>query len=90
MSRFLHSLRFKRDHRWAPDHMSEYLDEELGARARVRMDRHTKECPECRGVLGGLRRVVSALRRLPHPRGGPDAAEMTAAVLRRLHEHSDH
>lgn len=89
MSRLSHSLRFKRDHRWAPGHMSEYLDEELAARARVRMERHTQECPECRGVLRSLRRLLSALHRVPQSDTGLEAPDITAAVLRRLHEHSD-
>jgi predicted anti-sigma-YlaC factor YlaD len=89
MSRFLRSLRLQLDHRWAPAHMSEYLDEELAARAQVRMERHTKECPECRGVLRSLRRLLSALHRLSQSDTGLDAPDITAAVLRRLHEHPD-
>ena len=35
MSSFLDQARFARDHRWAPDHMSDYLDDELRERLLV-------------------------------------------------------
>ncbi|HEV3228110.1 MAG TPA: zf-HC2 domain-containing protein [Solirubrobacteraceae bacterium] len=80
----MHRAQFKRDHRWTPRRMSEYLDGDLDARRRARLERHTDECPECRGLLGGLRRLVGALRELGRPQAagrGPDLAE---AVGRRL------
>jgi len=86
MSEFFYRARFRRDHRWAPVHMSAYLDGELGRSRRTRMERHTEECAECRRLLGGLQRMLGALRRLPPPEGGADAVQLTASVRRRLRE----
>jgi anti-sigma factor RsiW len=87
MSSVMHRLRFMRDHRWAPGHMSAYLDGELAPRARARLDRHAEECPECRGVLHSLRRMLGLLQGLPPARPWPDATENIAgAVRRRLRE----
>jgi hypothetical protein len=55
---------FMRDHRWTQDHLSSYIDRELGSRERERVDRHTDLCPECHRALATLRRTVQALRRL--------------------------
>ena len=50
--------------------MSDYLDGELAASGRARMERHLGECAECRRLLAGLRAVVDGLHRLPAPSGG--------------------
>jgi anti-sigma factor RsiW len=65
--------------------MSGYLDGELAPRARYRLERHTRECPECRGVLRSLRRMLGLLHGLPaaSPSHAPDIA---AAVRARLRE----
>jgi anti-sigma factor RsiW len=85
MSDVWHRLRFTRDHRWAPGHMSEYLDDELPSRARTRMEHHLAECPECRGVLVSLGRLLGLLQALPQRSDAPDVA---AAVRGRLSEPS--
>src|ERR1700740_1646698 len=87
MNGVLHHARFRRDHRWAPGQMSAYLDGDLASRARARLERHTGECPECRGVLHSLRRMLLRLHGLPtDAHRAPDIAR---AVSRRLHEPSD-
>jgi anti-sigma factor RsiW len=86
MSEFFDRARFTLDHRWAPDHMSTYLDGELGPSQRRRMERHARECPECRRLLAGLRRMLGALRRLPPPAGGADAVQIAASVRARLRD----
>ena len=68
--------------------MSAYLDGELASRARYRMQRHTGECPECRGVLNTLRRMLGRLGVLPPPSGAPQASDIAAAVRARLPEHN--
>ncbi|HEX3978636.1 MAG TPA: zf-HC2 domain-containing protein [Solirubrobacteraceae bacterium] len=83
--RLLYRLRFSRDHGWAPDHMSEYLDGELAPGGRSRMERHARDCPECARLLAGLRAVVQGLARLPAP-AGADATRITALVRGRLDE----
>jgi anti-sigma factor RsiW len=88
MSLSWHRVRFWRDHQWAPGHMSQYLDDELAARGRTRMARHTDECPECRGVLHSLRLLLGALHRLSRSHTSNDTPDLASAVRRRLHEPS--
>ncbi len=66
--------------------MSAYLDGELDANRRDRMDRHVSECARCRRLLAGLRLVLDALHRLPAAEGGPDAVQLASSVLVRLKE----
>jgi anti-sigma factor RsiW len=86
MREFWSRVRFWRDHRWAPRRMSAYLDGELAARWRSRMERHVGECVECRRVVTGLRQVVAILRRLPAPEGGGDASRIAASVRAQITE----
>jgi anti-sigma factor RsiW len=86
MSNFLHRVRFSLDHRWAPDHMSAYLDAELARNGRARIERHVSECRECRGLLAGLRAMLDALHRLAAPSGGTGALRLAASVRVRLGE----
>jgi anti-sigma factor RsiW len=76
--------RFRRDHRWAPGRMSEYLDGELSLPGRGRMEHHLAECQQCRRLLAGLRQTVSALARLSAPREGVDPRTIAASVQARL------
>jgi anti-sigma factor RsiW len=85
MSELFSRARFWRDHRWTPGHMSAYLDGELAARRRTRLERHTADCPECRRVLAGLRQMLDVLARLPAA-GGGHAAPIAASVRTRLDE----
>ena len=82
--RLLYRVQFRRDHGWAPSRMSEYLDGELAGRARVRIERHMGDCPECVRLLAELRAVVQGLGRLSAP--GGDRARIAAAVRGRLGE----
>ncbi|MGZ4193673.1 MAG: anti-sigma factor family protein [Solirubrobacteraceae bacterium] len=66
--------------------MSEYVDGEMTIGGRARMERHTRECPECDRVLMGLRALVQRLGRLPAPDGGANAVRIAAAVRGRLGE----
>jgi anti-sigma factor RsiW len=84
MSGLLHRIGFRWDHRWAPGHMSYYLDGELASNAHGRMERHLGECGECRRLLAGLRATVAALHRMPPPAGGVDGPALAAAVSVRL------
>lgn len=86
MSTVLHRARFIVDHHWTPGHMSAYLDGELGSRARARLERHTGECVECRGVLHTLRRMLGLLAGLDQANARSRAPDIAAAVRRRLHE----
>jgi anti-sigma factor RsiW len=88
MQEFLFRLRFWRDHRWAPGRMSEYLDGELTARSKTRMERHVHECRECRRLVGGLVLVLEALHGLPSPEGGGDPLRIAGLVSARLQKRS--
>jgi anti-sigma factor RsiW len=87
--RLLYRVRFRRDHHWAPAHMSEYVDGELAPAGQARMERHTRDCPECDRVLAGLRALVAKLGRVGAAGGaGGSAVHITTAVLGRLDEPS--
>jgi anti-sigma factor RsiW len=66
--------------------MSDYLDGELAANRRSRMERHLGECEECRRLLAGLRGMLDALHRLATPTGGAEALRIARAVRARLGE----
>ena len=78
--------RFRRDHRWAPGRLSDYLDGELAPASRARMERHLGECAQCRRLLAGLRRTVDGLHRLSEPSPGVNALRISASVQVRLNE----
>jgi anti-sigma factor RsiW len=80
MSEFFDRMCFGCDCRGARGHMSDYLDGELAAGRRHRMQRHAEVCSQCRRVLATLRRMVGALRRVPPPAGGADARDPFAAI----------
>ena len=79
-----HSLEFVRDHRWVPPHASEYLDGELGPRERGRVERHTRDCPECRELLASLRALIEALGTLRGDEERVVAGAVLASVQSRL------
>ncbi|MBV9001820.1 MAG: zf-HC2 domain-containing protein [Solirubrobacterales bacterium] len=86
MRQFMHRMRFRMDHRWAPDRMSAYLDGELEARPRSRMEHHLGECAECRRLIAGLTLVLDALHRLPTRGSSCDPVRIAASVRVRLAE----
>ncbi|MFZ0039847.1 MAG: zf-HC2 domain-containing protein [Solirubrobacteraceae bacterium] len=89
MSPLWHELRFRRDHRWTPPHMSAYVDSDLSAWARARLERHTAECSDCRSTLEDLRHMLALLQSAPPPDPVADVPVIASAVLRRLHEPAD-
>jgi anti-sigma factor RsiW len=84
--RLLYRVQFRRDHGWAPDRMSQYLDGELAPGRHARLEGHARDCPECARLLAELRSVIRGLGRLPAPGGGAGAAQIAAAVRGRLDE----
>ncbi len=84
MSNVVHRIRFRLDHRWAPAHMSDYLDGELGAPPQRRMEDHVAECAECRRTLAGLRAMLAALSALPQPAAEVQATRIVTSVRLRL------
>ena len=84
MSRLADRVRFRWDHRWAPGQMSAYIDRELTAGARRRMEHHLDRCGQCRSLLDGLRGMLDALSILPPPPDTPEPLSVAASVHLRL------
>ncbi len=85
----LHQMRFRRDHRWTPGRLSAYLDGDLVARSAARVQRHVRECPECRAALRSLERMLGLLRAVP-PVSDTEKPDIASAVRRRLRDPSPH
>lgn len=68
------------DHRFTRTHASEYLDGELSATSRRRVERHSSVCPQCRELLASLRRMLQALPGL----GATSQASVADGVVERL------
>ena len=78
-------LRFARDHRWVHGRMSEYLEGDLESSGRTRVERHTRDCPECDELLRELTTMVDALGRMR----GDAGTDVAVAVLAHVHERLD-
>jgi hypothetical protein len=50
------------------------------------VERHARECPDCRWLLASLQRMVGALQALPAVGCGGHALQIAAAVRLRLDE----
>jgi anti-sigma factor RsiW len=81
MPRRLRMMHFHREHRWTQGHLSDYVDDELGARERDRVERHVGMCPECRRALATLKRTLAALMGL-RDEAPADIADTVIARLR--------
>lgn len=80
----LDRLRFAFDHRWVPPRASDYLDGDLPPRDAGRVERHVRDCPECRELLHSLQTIVSMLGTLRAEGEEPAAAAVFAAVKTKL------
>ena len=58
---FWQRRRFMREHSFTHAHLSDYLDGELRANDRERVETHVGLCPDCHRVLAGLRKTLGAL-----------------------------
>lgn len=61
----VYSVRPNRDHRFASERLSVYLDGMLSAREVARIERHLEQCETCRQDLVTLRSTLLLLRRAP-------------------------
>jgi anti-sigma factor (TIGR02949 family) len=64
------------------ERISRYMDGELPADERARMERHLHDCPECVEVLRGLEHTVDLCREEGRPDLPPD---LRARALERVH-----
>ena len=79
--RLLAHRRYMREQHWTHAHLSEYLDDELSAEERERIEDHVSMCPHCRRVLRTQKRTQQGLKDLAaDPR--PDVADGVIDRLR--------
>jgi anti-sigma factor RsiW len=52
------------DHQWSQQHLSHYVEGELSARARRRLDRHAQDCLECGRGIRAMRALVRGVQGL--------------------------
>ena len=50
------------DHQWSQRHLSHYVEGDLSARARRRLDRHARGCADCERGLRAMRALVAAVK----------------------------
>ncbi|MGH2968254.1 MAG: anti-sigma factor family protein [Solirubrobacteraceae bacterium] len=77
---------FMRDHMWTRRHVHEYLDGELDAHARERVEHHTHLCPKCRLMVAALRRTLEGLRGLRQQPPPSPAVRISDSVIARLRQ----
>jgi Putative zinc-finger len=69
------------DHKWSQQHLSHYVEGDLGARARRRLDRHAEDCVDCgRGIL-----AMRALVRLIPGLEERNTIRAPAGIFSRIH-----
>jgi len=56
---------FQTEHQYVQENMSAYLDEELGAGEKTRIEQHLAKCSRCRADLATLRQTVALLHLVP-------------------------
>ncbi len=71
------------DHRFTRARASAYLDGELSADGRRRVERHTSVCPQCRALIAALRQMLEAL---PGVAASPRPGLADGVVERLRHE----
>jgi hypothetical protein len=68
------------NHEWSQEHLSHYIEGDLGHRARRRLELHAADCPDCgRGI-----RALRALLRLVHSAGERDGERAPASIFDRV------
>jgi len=65
------------------DRMSDYLEDDLGARTRTRIKRHLARCKHCQALFQSLSRTLEQLRCLGGiDQGAPEPATVRAVIER--------
>jgi hypothetical protein len=70
------------NHEELRERLSAYLEADLEASERARVEEHLANCPDCRREYRELRHTVDLLRRLPEPDPPPDLADRVITRLR--------
>jgi anti-sigma factor RsiW len=68
------------DHQWSQQHLSHYVEGELGPRARRRLERHALDCVDCGRGIRAMRALVYAVQGL----GGLAGVRAPAAIFDRV------
>jgi anti-sigma factor RsiW len=55
------------EHDWTQRHVSHYVDSDLAARARRRLERHAAGCPECGRAVRAMKALVRLIARVEVP-----------------------
>jgi hypothetical protein len=59
------------DHAWSQQHLSHYVEGDLTRRARLRLELHAADCPDCSGGIRAIRALVRLAGRLPKDARAP-------------------
>jgi anti-sigma factor RsiW len=70
-------LRRRDNHVWSQQHLSHYVEGDLGWRARRRLELHAEDCPDCSAGIRALR----ALLRLLHGAADRSRAHAPAGIF---------
>jgi anti-sigma factor RsiW len=54
----------KDDHDWTQRHLSHYVEGDLAARARRRLERHAAECPDCGRAIRAMKALLRLIARV--------------------------
>jgi anti-sigma factor RsiW len=57
-------MSFSADHQWSQRHLSHYVEGDLSARARRRLDRHARDCVDCGRGIRAMRALVYTIQGL--------------------------
>jgi anti-sigma factor RsiW len=52
------------DHDWSQGHLSHYVEGDLTARARRRLERHAAECPDCSRGIRAMKALLGLIARI--------------------------
>ena len=68
------------------EHLSDYIEDSLDPRTRMRVMRHLARCERCRMVLESLNRTLAQLRSLGDLEQGTPTPATVSAILRRIEQ----
>jgi anti-sigma factor RsiW len=55
------------DHDFSQRHLSHYVEGDLSARARRRLERHAAECPDCSQGIRAMKALLRLIARIDRP-----------------------
>ena len=64
------------------ERISEYLDGELDGSLCEKIDRHLRDCPECRDCLDSLKETIGLCKNMPHEQVPPEVRKRLRETLK--------